>query len=178
MHVLTNPFSTCVLQIIHLKKAFQQSGLTKKKMKELVIRSLYVEMLGQDASFAYIRGVELCASTAITQKKVGYLAASLCLSPQHEFRFMLVNQIQRDMKRLVSLYSPLTFLTVFLTVYSTNLLEICAALTAISKIVTEDMIPAVITDVSELNYHLRLLLFSVYLALLSRWRIFSSMIWN
>jgi len=121
-------------EIIHLKKAFNQSGLTKKKMKELVIRSLYVEMLGQDASFAYIRAVELCASTAITQKKVGYLAASLCLSPQHEFRFMLVNQIQRDMK-------------------STNLLEICAALNAISKIVTEDMIPAVITDVVNLLKH-------------------------
>ncbi len=45
-------------------------------MKELVIRSLYVEMLGQDASFAYIRAVELCASTAITQKKVGYLAGT------------------------------------------------------------------------------------------------------
>jgi AP-4 complex subunit epsilon-1 len=68
-------------------------------MKELIIRSLYVEMLGLDASFAYIRAVELCASTSISQKKVGYLAASLFLSPQHEFRFMLVNQIQRDMKR-------------------------------------------------------------------------------
>ncbi len=86
----------------------------------MVVRSIYVEMLGQDASFAYIKAVELCASTSISQKKVGYLAgklllysysllyiitdfsllvASLCLSPTHEFRFMLVNQIQRDMKR-------------------------------------------------------------------------------
>jgi hypothetical protein len=46
-------------------------------MKELVVRSLYVEMLGQDASFAYIRAVELCASTSITQKRVGYLAGNL-----------------------------------------------------------------------------------------------------
>jgi AP-4 complex subunit epsilon-1 len=136
--------------VVYLKKAFNQSGLTKKKMKELVIRSLYVEMLGLDASFAYIRGVELCASTSITQKRVGYLAgivflqsviiswfnftlfaftASLCLSPTHEFRFMLVNQIQRDMK-------------------STNLLEVCAALNALCKIVTDDMIPAVVTDVN------------------------------
>ena len=110
-------------------------------------------MLGQDASFAYIRAVELCASTNIFQKRVGFLAckflhptstlsashiflpfvctlyiffsfslyqvvsydnlslfnfsydtchdmtASLFLSPEHEFRFMLVNQIQRDMAR-------------------------------------------------------------------------------
>ena len=122
-------------------------------MKELVIRMIYVEMLGQDASFAYIKAVELCAATSISQKRAGYLAgllhcclfhllsqcilslpwnfhtAALCLSPQHEFRFMLVNQIQRDMN-------------------STNVLEISAALAAVNKIVTEDMIPAVIGDVS------------------------------
>jgi len=125
-------------------------------MKELVIRMIYVEMLGQDASFAYIKAVELCAATSISQKRAGYLAglpqcltrisvhvsnsrchashlfaAALCLSPQHEFRFMLVNQIQRDMN-------------------STNVLEISAALAAVNKIVTEDMIPAVIGDVSVL----------------------------
>lgn len=105
--------------MIYLKKAVNQSGVTKKKLKELIVRAIYVEMLGQDASFAYIKAVELCASTSITQKKVGYLSgtfsiilsfilraankkillASLCFAPSHEFRFMLVNQIQRDMKR-------------------------------------------------------------------------------
>ena len=57
-----------------MKKTIAQPGVTKKKMKELVVRSLYVEMLGQDASFAYIKAVELCASTSIAQKRVGYLA--------------------------------------------------------------------------------------------------------
>ena len=42
---------------------------------------------------------------------------------------MLVNQIQRDMN-------------------SNNVLEISAALAAVNKIVTEDMVPAVIGDVS------------------------------
>lgn len=87
------------VQVVHLKKAFQAQQIPKKKLKELVIRSLYVEMLGQDASFAYIKAVELCASTSISQKRVGYLAATLCFSPTHEFRFMLVNQFQRDMAR-------------------------------------------------------------------------------
>jgi len=45
-------------------------------MKELVVRMIYVEMLGQDASFAYIKAVELCASTSISQKRVGYLAGA------------------------------------------------------------------------------------------------------
>jgi AP-4 complex subunit epsilon-1 len=65
-------------------------------------------MLGQDASFSYIKAVELCASTSIVQKRAGYLCASLFLSPEHEFRFMLVNQIQRDMKRLVNNLSCLS----------------------------------------------------------------------
>ncbi len=43
---------------------------------------------------------------------------------------MLVNQIQRDMN-------------------SNNVLEISAALAAVNKIVTEDMVPAVIGDVSK-----------------------------
>jgi len=34
-------------------------------------------MLGQDASFAYIKAVELCASTNIAQKRVGYLACKV-----------------------------------------------------------------------------------------------------
>ena len=36
--------------------------------------------------------------------------------------------------------------------HSTNVLEITAALSAVNKIVTEDMIPAVIGDVSHLPY--------------------------
>ena len=87
------------MQVAYLKKVVPTPGNSKKKMKELVVRAIYVEMLGQDASFAYIKAVELCASTAISQKRIGYLASALCLSPDHEFRFMLVNQIQRDMKR-------------------------------------------------------------------------------
>jgi AP-4 complex subunit epsilon-1 len=46
-------------------------------MKELVVRMVYVEMLGQDASFAYIKAVELCAATSVAQKKAGYLAGML-----------------------------------------------------------------------------------------------------
>lgn len=121
-------------EILYLKKVVPEKSTNKKKLKELVIRALYVEMLGQDASFAYIKTVELCASTNIVQKKAGYLTAALFLSPTHDFRFMLVNQIQRDMN-------------------SANHLEVCTALTGVSKLITEDMIPAVITDVVKLFKH-------------------------
>ena len=121
-------------EIVFLKKKIAEPGINKKKMKEYVIRSIYVEMLGQDASFAYIKAVELCASNNIAQKRVGYLASSLFFSPEHEFRFMLVNQIQRDLN-------------------SSNQLECCAALSAVCKIITPDMIPAVLADILKLLKH-------------------------
>lgn len=55
----------------------------------------------------------------------GYLAACLCLSPENEFRIMLVNRLQQDMQ-------------------SNNVLEICAGLTAATKLATNDMIPALL----------------------------------
>ena len=121
-------------EVVFLKKKLQEQNIPKKKMKEILARAIYIEMLGQDASFVYIKAVELCASTNISQKRIGYLTASLFFSPDHEFRFMLVNQIQRDMN-------------------STNLLETCAALCAVCKLVTQDMIPAVIGDVVKLLSH-------------------------
>jgi AP-4 complex subunit epsilon-1 len=96
----------------------------KKKLKEFLIRLMYVEMLGHDASFGYIKAVEMTAATNLIQKRVGYLTCSLTLSPTHEFRFMIINQLQRDLQ-------------------SPNHLEVCSALMAVCKLVTVEMIPAV-----------------------------------
>mgnify|MGYP006078676635 CR=1 FL=1 len=121
-------------EVVYLKKAIPATAVSKKKAKELIIRSLYVEMLGQDGSFAYMKIVELCASSNISFKKAGYLCASLTLHPEHEFRLMLVNRMQQDMK-------------------STNVLESTTALSGVCKLVTEDMVPAVIGDVLKLLNH-------------------------
>lgn len=71
---------------------------SKKRSKEFLVRMLYVEMLGHDASFGYIKAVEMAASSSLFHKRTGYLVCSACLSPEHEFRFMLVNQMQRDLQ--------------------------------------------------------------------------------
>lgn len=107
---------------------------SKKKSKEFLVRLLYVEMLGHDGNFGYIKAVELAASSLITHKRVGYLVCSACLPPEHEFRFMLVNQMQRDLN-------------------SSHVLESCAALLAVTKIITSDMVPAISADVSKLLAH-------------------------
>ncbi|CAM9897356.1 unnamed protein product [Scytosiphon promiscuus] len=117
-----------------LKKKMPEANVAREKMKEFLVRMIYVEMLGHDASFAYIKAVELTASQNLSQKRSGYLTASLTLSPNHEFRFMLVNQMQRDLS-------------------SPNMLEAAAALTALCKLATVDMIPAVLTDVVRLLKH-------------------------
>lgn len=110
--------------------------LTSKKRaaKEFLVRLLYVEMLGHDGSFGYIKAVELAASSSLYHKRTGYLVCGACLPPDHEFRFMLVNQLQRDL-------------------HSANVLECSGGLLACTNIITADMVPAVATDVAKLLAH-------------------------
>jgi AP-4 complex subunit epsilon-1 len=107
---------------------------SKKRAKEFLVRLLYVEMLGHDASFGYIKAVEMAASASLYHKRTGYLVCSACLSPEHEFRFMLVNQMQRDLQ-------------------SANVLEICGGLLAATSLITADMVPALSGEVMKLLSH-------------------------
>ena len=106
----------------------------KKKLKEFLVRMMYVEMLGHDGSFGYIKAVELAAATSIIHKRTGYLTCGAVLSPDHEFRFMLINQLQRDLA-------------------SSNILEVCAALAGVVRLITGDMVATVVNDVGKLLTH-------------------------
>jgi AP-4 complex subunit epsilon-1 len=106
----------------------------KKRAKEFLVRLLYVEMLGHDGSFGYIKAVEMAASSSLYHKRTGYLVCGACLPPAHEFRFMLVNQMQRDLQ-------------------SSNVLECSGGLLACTTLITADMVPAVATEVSKLLAH-------------------------
>jgi len=117
-----------------LKQRFSGKNLSRKVVKESLIRLIYVEMLGHDASFAYVHAIQMTAAGDLMQKKVGYLCASLTLSPDDQFRFMLVNQLQRDLQ-------------------SVNVLEVGMALIALSKLVTEEMIPALLPYVVKVLDH-------------------------
>lgn len=129
-------------EVVQLKRKLSEVTATSssagsqvnKKKKEFLIRLLYVEMLGHDASFGYIKAVEMTAATNLMQKRVGYLTCSLVLSPTHEFRFMIINQLQRDLQ-------------------SSNHLEVCSALMAVCKLVTVEMIPAVQPMILDLLRH-------------------------
>ena len=81
-------------------------------MKEYLIRLLYCEMLGKDVPFGYIHAVKFTQHSSLLEKRVGYLAVSLLLHEDHELIYLLVNTIQRDLQ-------------------STNIVEVCMALTVV-----------------------------------------------
>lgn len=72
--------------------------LTRRKMKELLIRMVYVEMLGHDASFGHIHAIKMSKSGTLAQRRVGYLCCSLCLHSEHELMLLLVGGLQTDLQ--------------------------------------------------------------------------------
>ena len=106
----------------------------RRKALEFLVRVMYCEMLGHDCSFAYIKCVELAASSSLLHKRAAYLCCGACLSPNHEFRFMLVNRLQKDLA-------------------SDSFLDACVALTALNRLCTPSMVPAVCALVEKLLSH-------------------------
>ena len=116
-----------------LKQRFTES-LSPKKMKEAIVRMMYAEMLGHDASFGHIHAVNMTQQTTLQSKRVGYLASAVCLHAGHELTTLLVNTQRRDLK-------------------SSNYIEVCASLIAIPKLVNEEVLPALLPAVVALLEH-------------------------
>uniref|UniRef100_A0A7I4ACE8 Clathrin/coatomer adaptor adaptin-like N-terminal domain-containing protein n=1 Tax=Physcomitrium patens TaxID=3218 RepID=A0A7I4ACE8_PHYPA len=121
-------------EIEHLKKRIMEPDVPRKKMKEYIIRLVYVEMLGHDASFGYIYAVKMTHDDNLLCKRSGYLATTLFLNEDHDLIILIVNTIQKDLK-------------------SDNYLVVCAALTAVCKLINEETIPAVLPQVVDLLGH-------------------------
>uniref|UniRef100_A0A8C9SXZ6 AP-4 complex subunit epsilon n=1 Tax=Scleropages formosus TaxID=113540 RepID=A0A8C9SXZ6_SCLFO len=105
-----------------------------KQMKEIMVRAIYCEMLGYEASFSYIHAIKLAQQGSVLEKRVGYLAVSLFLHESHDLLLLLVNTVLKDLQ-------------------STNLIEVCMALTVVSQIFPKDMIPAVLPLVEDKLTH-------------------------
>ena len=74
-----------------LKIKFTEKNLSEKKQKELLIRAIYVEMLGHDASFAHIYAVNLTQSKNLLVKRIGYLSASLFINQGSEMMILMIS---------------------------------------------------------------------------------------
>ncbi|KAK8477584.1 hypothetical protein V6N13_096387 [Hibiscus sabdariffa] len=121
-------------EIETLKRRISEPDIPKRKMKEYIIRLVYIEMLGHDASFGYIHAVKMTHDDSLLVKRTGYLAVTLFLNEDHDLIILIVNTIQKDLK-------------------SDNYLVVCAALNAVCKLINEETIPAVLPQVVELLGH-------------------------
>ncbi|KAL5063521.1 hypothetical protein RYX36_025258 [Vicia faba] len=123
-----------IREIETLKRRISEPDIPKRKMKEYIIRLLYVEMLGHDASFGYIHAVKMTHDDNLLSKRTGYLAVTLFLNDDHDLIILIVNTIQKDLK-------------------SDNYLVVCAALNAVCRLINDETIPAVLPLVVELLSH-------------------------
>ncbi|SCN22729.1 AP-4 complex subunit epsilon, putative [Plasmodium berghei] len=121
-------------EIVLLKSRFANPNATVKQIKEYLIRAIYIEMLGHDASFAYIHAVKLAHEKNILCKRTGYLSCNLFLNKDHELMLLLINTIQKDLK-------------------SDNHLEVWAALNCVCKLLNSEMIPAIFPIIKNLLNH-------------------------
>ena len=115
----------------HLKVKIKESGVNAKKMKEYLIRAIYIEMLGHDASFAHLHAVNLTQDKNILNKRVGYLASNLLLSNNSDFLIMLIASLQKDIQ-------------------SNNWIEVCMALNSVIKFADGNIMQAVSEPIMKL----------------------------
>ncbi|XP_066557479.1 AP-4 complex subunit epsilon-1 [Amia ocellicauda] len=121
-------------ELTAIKEQVSSPTTTLRQMKEIMVRTIYCEMLGYEASFSYIHAIKLAQQGSVLEKRVGYLAVSLFLNESHELLLLLVNTVLKDLQ-------------------STNLIEVCMALTVASQIFPKDMIPAVLPLVEDKLTH-------------------------
>lgn len=117
-----------------LKTKMSAKDVAPKKMKEYLIRMIYVEMLGHDASFGHIHGIKMAHHRSLLEKRVGYLAVTLTIHKDHSFMLLLINTLQQDLK-------------------SDNYLLVSMALTVVAKLVNTETIPAILPLVVKLLDH-------------------------
>ncbi|XP_032378975.1 AP-4 complex subunit epsilon-1 [Etheostoma spectabile] len=121
-------------ELTSIKEQVSSPNTSMRQMKELMVRTIYCEMLGYEASFSYIHAIKLAQQGTALEKRVGYLAVSLFLNESHELLLLLVNTVLKDLQ-------------------STNLIEVCMALTVVSQMFPKDMIPAILPLVEEKLNH-------------------------
>ncbi|KAJ8417056.1 hypothetical protein AAFF_G00282830 [Aldrovandia affinis] len=121
-------------ELTALKEQVSSPNTTSRQMKEIMVRAIYCEMLGYEASFSYIHAIKLAQQGNGLEKRVGYLAVCLFLNESHDLLLLLVNTVLKDLQ-------------------STNLIDVCMALTVVSQIFPKDMIPAVLPLVEDKLTH-------------------------
>jgi len=77
-------------EVAKLKVKLSQRDV--KDMREMVVRMIYCEMLGHDASFGHIHAINLATQNP-SNMRIGFLACSLCLPEKSELLLLLINSL-------------------------------------------------------------------------------------
>ena len=85
-------------EIKFLKSMFKGIEPYSNEMKEAILRALYCELLGYDVEFAHIHAIKLISSVYNEEKSIGYSASTTFLSPTHEFLYLMISNLQKDLK--------------------------------------------------------------------------------
>ena len=117
-----------------LKDDIRTQHAPPKVLAELMVRIMYLQLLGFDASFAYVSAINLSQHSNPRVKRLGYLVSCSCISHDSQLLILLVSSLQRD------LVSP-------------DPLCVSAALTALSKVSTPTMMHALVDVVTQLLHH-------------------------
>lgn len=123
-----------IAEVTALKTKISEPGIPAKKMKEMLMRAIYIEMLGHDASFAYIHAINITNGTSVVSKRVGYVTCALCLPSESPMLILLVANLQKDLQ-------------------SPNYLEVSSALTAVCKLVNVGFLHAFSEQILRLTSH-------------------------
>ena len=83
-----------------LKSKFQDKNIEMplSELKQCIIRSIFLEMLGYEATFIYIHAINMTQSSIYSHKKLGYLACCLFLNESSELLILLISTIQKDLQ--------------------------------------------------------------------------------
>ena len=88
---------------------------TSRTLREILVRLIYCEMLGQSVPFGYMLALNCTQYPVLSVKRTGYLATALFLNPDHELNLLNTNTLRKALD-------------------SSNYLEVCAALSTLGPL--------------------------------------------
>lgn len=102
-----------------------------RRQCELLIRLIYCEMLGFEVPFGYMAALNCTQHSRPDVQRAGYLALTLFLNGEHELTLLATNSLMKSLS-------------------SSDVREVCSALTAVCKLVTARTVPVFFDTVKKL----------------------------
>jgi len=87
----------CKKQIDTCDTVLKRPDTSPSTAAECIVRIIFVHLMGQDTSGLQMHAVKLAQAKSLLHRKLGYLACSIILPDNSEFRLLLTNCIMREL---------------------------------------------------------------------------------